>query len=258
MASQRFTQAIMELIDRQKYATWKLPEGWTILLSSNPDSGLYHVTDQDPAQQSRYMNVNLKFDAEIWAAWAEKAGIDSRCINFVLMNKEIMSTEGKHVNARSMTKFFNAISSIPNFNDVESLELIQLLGEGSLGSTVTTTFTAFIHNKMDKLMTTEELIDTNRDWEDIEGELESVINGGGKYRGDIAFVLTTRLMNHVTLNMSEDDITDAVKDRMEAIITSDVLGGDLKFVLGRKLINMESGSFVKLLFNDYVVDNILD
>jgi len=66
-ANQRFTQAVMELIDRQEYATWSLPQGWTILLSSNPDDGMYNVTDQDPAQQSRYMNVNLKFDADIWA-----------------------------------------------------------------------------------------------------------------------------------------------------------------------------------------------
>jgi hypothetical protein len=257
-ANQRFTQAVMELIDRQEYATWKLPQGWTIFLSSNPDDGMYNVTDQDPAQQSRYMNVNLKFDAEIWAKWAEKSGIDSRCINFTLMNKEIMSTEGKHVNARSMTKFFNIISSIKDFNTDESLELIQLLGEGSLGPEVTIQFTAFIHNKMDKLITTEELIDDTTKWEKIESKLEKLINGSGTYRGDIAFVITTRLMNHIAFNMKDDQFTDALKDRMEEVITSPVLGGDLKFVLGRKLINMEGGKFTQLLFNDYVVDNILE
>ena len=62
-ASQRFTQAVMELIECQEYATWSLPQGWTILLSSNPDDGIYNVTDQDPAQRSRYMNVNLKWNA---------------------------------------------------------------------------------------------------------------------------------------------------------------------------------------------------
>ena len=257
-ANQRFTQAVMELIDRQEYATWKLPQGWTILLSSNPDDGMYNVTDQDPAQQSRYMNVNLKFDADIWAKWAEKSGIDSRCINFVLMNKEIMTTEGKHVNARSMTKFFNAISSIQDFNLEDSLELIQLLGEGSLGSEVTIQFTSFIHNKMDKLITTQELIDDKTPWKKIEKELDKLINGSGTYRGDIAFVITTRLMNHIAFNMKDDEFTDGLKNRMEEVITAPVLGGDLKFVLGRKLINMEGGKFTQLLFNDYVVDNILE
>jgi hypothetical protein len=257
-ASQRFTQAVMQLIEEQSYATWSLPKGWTILLSSNPDDGMYNVTDQDPAQQSRYMNVNLKFDANVWAKWAEKSGIDSRCINFVLMNKEIMSTQGKHVNARSMTKFFNIISSIADFNTNEGLEMIQLLGEGSLGSDVTTTFTAFIHNKMDKLITTEELIDSATPWKKIETELEKLINGNGTYRGDIAFVITTRLMNHISFNMKDDEFTDDLKNRMEEVITSPVLGGDLRFVLGRKLINMEGGKFTQLLFNDYVVDNILE
>ena len=257
-ASQRFTQAVMELIDRQEYATWKLPEGWTIILSSNPDDGMYNVTDQDPAQQSRYMNVTLKFDADIWAKWAERSKIDSRCINFILMNKEIMNTSEKHINARSITKFFNVISSIPDFNKDKSLMLIQLLGEGSLGPEVTTQFTSFIHNKMDKLISVEEIINTNSDFEKIENKLSKLINGSGKYRSDIAYVITTRLMNHISINMKDDEFTDKLKDRMEAIITSDVLGGDLKFILGRKLINMEGGKFTQLLFNDYVVDNILD
>ncbi|NIP29797.1 MAG: hypothetical protein GTN59_04325, partial [Candidatus Dadabacteria bacterium] len=40
-ASQRFTQAVMQLILEQAYGTWELPKGWTIMLSSNPDDGMY-------------------------------------------------------------------------------------------------------------------------------------------------------------------------------------------------------------------------
>lgn len=51
-ASQRFTQAVMSIILKQEYASWSLPKGWTVVLSSNPDSGDYIVTEQDPAQKS--------------------------------------------------------------------------------------------------------------------------------------------------------------------------------------------------------------
>jgi hypothetical protein len=258
-ASQRFTQAVMQLIEDQSYATWELPEGWTILLSSNPDDGTYNVTDQDPAQKSRYMNVHLKFNAEIWAEWAEQHKIDSRCINFVLMNKEIVKPETPHVNARSITKFFNSISSIKDFNTPESLELIQLLGEGSLGVEVTTMFTAFIHNEMDKLITTEEILDTTVSFKTVDKRLKDLVKGKkNDYRGDIAYVICSRLITHCQFNLNEDNTTDAIIDRIEELLGSDSLGTDLKFVLGKKITNLDVSAFNRLLTSDAVLDNILD
>ncbi|NIP32160.1 MAG: hypothetical protein GTN59_17010 [Candidatus Dadabacteria bacterium] len=227
------------------------------MLSSNPDDGMYNVTDQDPAQKSRYLNVELGWDSEIWAEWAEKNDIDGRCINFILMNPEIVKDETPEVNARSITLFFNAIRSIPVFEN--QLELIQLLGEGSLGPEVTATFTAFIHNKMDKLISTKEILDVNIKFKDIEKSIKKIVKSGTDYRADIAFVLTTRLLNHIQFNMSNDDITKDVLKRLEDLITSEVLGSDLKFVMGRKLTNLSDLSNLnQLLLVDAVVDNILD
>lgn len=254
-ASQRFTQAVMELILNQKYASWSLPQGWTIVLSSNPDDGRYNVTDQDPAQKSRYLNVNLAWNAEIWSEWAEKNNIDSRCINFVLMNKEIVKEETPEVNARSITLFFNSISTIPNFN--KDLELIQLLGEGSLGTEVTTMFTSFIHNKMDRLITSEKILDSSVTFNKIEKEINDVVKSGTDYRADIAYVLTTRLLNHLQFNVNESQIDTNLIKRLEELIISNVLGTDLKFVLGRKLTSM-NGKYNALLLSDAVVNNILD
>lgn len=254
-ASQRFTQAVMELILNQKYASWALPQGWTIVLSSNPDDGMYNVTDQDPAQKSRYLNVNLAWNAEVWAEWADKNNIDSRCINFVLMNKEIIKPESPEVNARSITLFFNSISTIPNFN--KDLELIQLLGEGSLGTEVTTMFTSFIHNKMDKLITSERILDSSIDFAKIEKEISDIVKSGTDYRADIAYVLTTRLLNHLQFSVKEDAIDSVLIKRLEELIISNVLGTDLKFVLGRKLTSM-NGKYNALLLSDAVVNNILD
>ena len=254
-ASQRFTQAVMELILNQKYASWSLPQGWTIVLSSNPDDGMYNVTDQDPAQKSRYLNVNLAWNAEIWAEWADLNHIDSRCINFVLMNKEIVKPETPEVNARSITLFFNSISTIPNFN--KDLELIQLLGEGSLGTEITTMFTSFIHNKMDRLITSEKILDSTVDFNKIEKEINDVVKSGTDYRADIAYVLTTRLLNHLQFNVNENQIDTNLIKRLEELIISNVLGTDLKFVLGRKLTSM-NGKYNALLLSDAVVNNILD
>jgi hypothetical protein len=256
-ASQRFTQAVMQLILTQEYMGWSLPKGWTILLSSNPDDGMYNVTDQDPAQKSRSLTVYVKFDAEIWARWAEANGVDGRCINFILMNKEIVKDETPEVNPRSFTLFFNSISTITNFKKKENLKLIQLLGENSLGPEVTTNFVSFIHNRLDELITTEEILDTDVEFEVVNKRITDLVSSGASYRGDLAFVICTRLMNYAEFKLEDEGITDELIKRVEDLIVADTLGSDLKFVLSRKLVNANS-KFNKLLLNSAVVETILE
>ncbi len=113
-ADVRFIQAVMELIDRQTYISWSLPKDWHIILTANPDNGDYMVNSIDSAQKTRYITANLKFDVDVWARWAEEASIDTRCINFLLLNPELVTQE---TNARSITTFFNSISSFDSFED---------------------------------------------------------------------------------------------------------------------------------------------
>ena len=151
-ADTRFIQAVMELIDRQTYISWKLPQDWHIMLTANPDNGDYMVNSVDSAQKTRYVTANLKFDVNVWAQWAESAEIDSRCINFLLLHPELVTQE---TNARSITTFFNSISSFDSFED--NLSLIQMIGEGSVGDSFASMFTTFINNKLDKLVTPKDL-----------------------------------------------------------------------------------------------------
>ena len=74
---------------------------------------------------------------------------------------------------------------------------------------------------------------------------------------DIAYVLTTRLLNHLQFNVNENQIDTNLIKRLEELIISNVLGTDLKFVLGRKLTSM-NGKYNALLLSDAVVNNILD
>jgi MoxR-like ATPase len=58
----RFVQAVMEIIDRQEYISWKLPKDWHVILTSNPDNGEYLVNSIDTAQRTRFITAHLKFD----------------------------------------------------------------------------------------------------------------------------------------------------------------------------------------------------
>tara|TARA_R110000824_G_scaffold197053_6_gene380407 strand:- start:7916 stop:9181 length:1266 start_codon:yes stop_codon:yes gene_type:complete len=246
-ADMRFIQAVMELVDRQTYISWVLPKDWHIILTSNPDNGDYMVNSIDSAQKTRYITANLKFDIEVWARWAESANIDSRCINFLLLNPELVTQE---TNARSITAFFNAISSFESFED--NLSLIQMIGEGSVGDTFASMFTTFINNKLDKLVTPKDLL-THENESYILGELGSCVGKDDAYRADIASTLATRLANYAVVYSKEKTVSQKITDRLIALCTKDYFTNDLKYLVVRTIFNGNKSKFNKMMMNPEII-----
>ena len=246
-ADVRFIQAVMELIDRQSYISWTLPKDWHIMLTANPDNGDYMVNSVDSAQKTRYVTANLKFDINVWAQWAEGAGIDTRCINFLLLNPELVTQE---TNARSITTFFNAISSFDSFED--NLSLIQMIGEGSVGDAFASMFTTFINNKLDKLVTPKDLL-THDSQQYILGELRGRIGKDDTYRADIASTLATRLANYAVVYSKDNTISQKITDRLKALCTEDYFTNDLKYLIVRSIFGGNKKKFNKLMMIPEIV-----
>ncbi len=245
----RFIQAVMELVDRQEYISWKLPKDWHIILTANPDDGNYLVQSIDVAQRTRFISVNLKSDVEVWAKWAETQGIDGRCINFLLMHPELITVD---TNPRSITTFFNAISSIKDFS--AQLPLIQLIGEGSVGPEFSLLFTGFINNRLDKLITPKDILLHDNE-SHVIGELRKAIGcGTNDYRADIASILTTRVINYGLHYAEENTIYQKTIDRIIKLATDpDTLTDDLKYILVKKFLNGNKQKFQKMMTNPDVV-----
>jgi len=247
-ADSRFLQACMELIDRQTYISWKLPKDWHIILTTNPDNGDYNVTSIDVAQKTRFITTNLKFDAECWARWAEQNEIDSRCINFLLMHPETVTQK---TNARSITTFFNSISSLENFE--ENLPLIQMIGEGSVGTEFSTLFTTFINNRLDTMVSPKEIL-TGADWEPIETKLKASMYDGTHYRADIASLMATRISNYSVVYAESNPVTDKIMDRIKDIIKAEGLFAlDLHYFMIKNIISGNKTKFQKMLLDKDIV-----
>ena len=246
-ADVRFIQACMELVDRQTYISWTLPKDWHIILTANPDNGDYMVNSIDSAQKTRYITANLKFDVDVWAKWAEESGIDSRCINFLLLHPELVTQE---TNARSISTFFNAISSFESFGD--NLSLIQMIGEGSVGDEFASMFTTFINNKLDKLVHPKELL-THPDEAYIKGELTTCVGKGDDYRADIASTLATRLSNYSIVYSNENTINQKITDRLIMLCTANHFTNDLKYLIVRTIFNGNKQKFNKMMMNPEII-----
>jgi nucleoside-triphosphatase THEP1 len=246
-AEPRFMQATMEICDRQEYISWKLPKNWHVILTTNPDNGDYNVTTLDVAQQTRFISVELKYDVNVWAKWAEEVKIDGRCINFMLMNPELVT---QRVNPRSITTFFNAISSIPKFED--QLPLIQMIGEGSVGTDFSGMFTMFINNKLDRIIGPEDILTKDEGY--VIGALKDMIGEDDDFRADISSIVATRVVNF-SLNMAKTkSIPDVMIQRLVKLTTdTKVFTEDLKYYIVKELLNGNKPKFSKLMLNPLVV-----
>jgi len=246
-ADSRMIQAVMELIDRQTYISWSLPKDSHIILSSNPDNGDYNVNSIDVAQKTRFITANMVFDVNCWAKWAEENGIDTRCINFLLMHPELVTAQ---VNARAITTFFNSISSIPEFE--KNLPMIQFIAEGSVGQEFGTLFTMFINNRLDRLVTPHDVL-TKDSWDAVKASLVNNIGVGETYRADIASVMATRIINYTVHYSNTNDVNQKILERVTKLVTDDVFTNDIKYHLIKNILNGNKAKFTKLMMDPEVV-----
>jgi hypothetical protein len=246
-ADQRFMQATMEILDRQEYVSWKLPKNWHVILTTNPDNGDYNVTSLDVAQKTRFISVELKYDSEVWAKWAESAKIDGRCINFMLMHPELVT---QRINPRAITTFFNAISSIPKFES--DLPLIQMIGEGSVGVDFSSMFTMFINNKLDRIISPADIL--TKDETHVLGSLTSAVGEGDDFRADISSVIATRIINYSLALADKTSISKPIIDRIAKLTTDcKAFTDDLRYYMVKEIVNGNKTKFSQLMMNQNVV-----
>ena len=246
-ADARFMQATMEILDRQEYVSWKLPKNWHVILTTNPDNGDYNVTSLDVAQKTRFISVELKYDADVWAKWAEKANIDGRCINFMLMHPELVT---QRVNPRSITTFFNAISSIEKFE--ADLPLIQMIGEGSVGVDFSSMFTMFINNKLDRIISPEDIL--TKDEQYVMNSLTNAVGKDDDFRADISSVIATRVINYSLTLADKGAVGKPIIDRIAKLTTDcEAFTNDLRYYMVKEIVNGNKVKFSQLMMNQDVV-----
>lgn len=253
-ADQRFIQACMELINEQTYYSWKLPKGWTIVLTSNPDDGTYMVNEMDDAVKSRFITFDMRFDINDWMKWAEAIGISDTCINFLALNPDIIGKD-KSINPRSMSMFFNSIRSIDDFQKTENLSTMQLLAQASVGPEVASMFTAFVHNKLDKLITPKEVIEM-----DFDKMCEKFKGSTGKddnYRADIASIIARRTVNYMREYVKTNKLNDKIMTRIKDIIKSDLLTNDLIYMFASDMYDIDNNKFKPMILDVKVAQIIM-
>lgn len=269
-ANSLFMQACMELINTGKYISWKLPKYTNIVLTTNPDNGGYSVTGLDSAQKSRFCSFTIKFNIDSFAEWAERFNMDSRAINFALYyNNELFDPSHPNhldtINPRSYTTFTNIISGIKNWDKPESLALILNISKGCFhdpNNVVGSLFTSFIANKLDKLVTPEDML--MKKWDTVKEDIEKCVYEKDDYHPEIAAVLNTRLLNYSVNYLKDGNKADVVCNRLLDLIDNSnsstdkhLFSEDLIFSIIKTIVAKFPAKTNKLLLNPAVRKKIL-
>ena len=176
--------------------------------------------------------------------------MDGRCINFMLMHPELVT---KEINSRSVSMFFNSISSLKSFD--ESLPLIQMVGEGSVGSEFSTMFTMFINNKLDRMITPENIL--NQDEKYVMNTLKSLVGKEDKYRADIASTLSTRLANYLGVKAKTEKITNEIINRISTLVKEEIFTTDICYNMVKNIYNNDPSQFKMMMVDKNLVKYIM-
>lgn len=266
-ANPMLLQSMMEVILTQKYASWTLPKKTTVILTSNPEDGQSNVNSLDEAQRTRFLNFEVSWDSAEWCRWAEKTGLDGRCINFAMTyHQELFGADenGNRIcNPRSFTMFADMISGIQDWDKPESLAFITSIAKGCFkddAGKFANMFSAFIRSKMHLLIQPREML--LGAWDKVKSQMESVVyDSDGQYRPDVASLLERRFSNFVPAWLDSEEKTpiSTVRDRILDFIETEEKGGkrlfskDLLYHLIKSVTSSNKGQTNKLLNEPAIV-----
>ena len=238
-ADDRILRGIMQLFQNYELVSWTLPQQWLIVCTANPDGGDYSVTTLDEAMLTRMLHVTMEFDAPAWARWAERSGVDSRGINFVLAYPELVN--GRRTTPRSLVQFFNSLRTLDDLR--ANLGLVRLLGEAALDAETVQAFLSFVHLNLDRLPTPEEILLAD-DFEAPARRLNRLVREGDTKRLDILSVVVTRLNNHLLTRPA--DLAEAEFENLRRFLLLDLLPNDLRLAMAQELTQSKRPGLMRL------------
>jgi hypothetical protein len=129
-----------------------------------------------------------------------------------------------------------------------------MIGEGSVGSEFSTLFTMFINNKLDKMISPENIM--TQDEQYVMNTLKGLVGKDTAYRADIAATLGTRIANHLEFYAKDSKIEKDTIDRVSKIVTEKVFATDICYNMIKSIYNSNPGKFKLMMLNKELVKYI--
>jgi len=249
-AGLRIMKGIMQLLQNYKMTAWKIPAGWTIVMTGNPDNRSYSVTSQDSAMLTRLKHITFETDVKEWAQWATNSNLDSRGIAFLLRYPEMMiGTE--LTNPRTLSEFFRTLKRYPNI-DGDNRRLVLRDARSLLDEMTVATMMTFFQKDLQFCITPEDILESP---EKAEKELTRLIDTK-EPRIDILNVINDRLVAYIGSHNYE--FKEGHVEALHKWVLDKNHPKDMSFALCRGVASTESVYKRKLLSGKEILKMITD
>jgi hypothetical protein len=250
-ADDRILRGLMPFVQNQELGNWKLPKGWLIVLTANPEDQNYTVSSMDEAMLTRMIHVEMIFDIKDWLDWAKSQKIDPRGIGFVQNYPEIINFE--KTTPRTLAYFFQLISDIQNLDT--ALDLVYLYAHSALDEHAANSFISYVQNQLRYTLSPQQILEGNS----FKNEVEILLyeqSGGGQERMDLLSLTIDRLINYISSH--EDSISDTGLERIKSFLLIPFLPGDLRLHLYHKIGFLPHPKWKKITENQQIGTLILE
>jgi hypothetical protein len=130
-----------------------------------------------------------------------------------------------------------------------------MIGEGSVGPEFSSMFTMFINNKLDKMISPQNIMEQDEKY--VLNTLKSIIGKDKEYRADLASTLSTRVINYLDIFSKSNPIEKSVITRISTIVNEKIFTNDICYNMVRSIYNNNPNKFKSIMMDKSLVEYIL-
>ncbi|MDU2065754.1 MAG: ATP-binding protein [Sporomusaceae bacterium] len=158
-------QELMNLILNREINGFTLPSTVKILAAMNPSGKYgadydYQVVDMDAAQENRFVWLYMEPDYHQWLAWATKAGLEAKVIEFIATFPEYLHKHNEadlQATPRSYERISHIYKNYQEKTDAISRSVFLNVIRGNVGRLIAEEFVSFVESNYAPLLTYEDI-----------------------------------------------------------------------------------------------------
>lgn len=120
-------QPALQLLSARRLHAYELPAGWICVAAINPEDGDYQVNRLDPALRSRFLQLSICADRDLWVDWAKQTNVHPVIVRVV----ETYPDAFEQASPRSWTYASDLLHALRP-EDFNRRELVRLVLRGYL------------------------------------------------------------------------------------------------------------------------------
>lgn len=255
-------QELMNLILNREINGYKLDKNVKILSAMNPSNEYgadldYQVVDMDPAQENRFVWLNMEPDYNEWIRWAIDTGIEQKVVEFISTFPEYLhKINDDDINAtpRSYERISKSYAVYKDKNDVIPKSVFLNVVKGNVGSVIAQEFISFIDSNAKPVASYDEVFSGSV----LDGDVADIIKSESHTRLYICAMNILRSLEFDVKNGKVDvfefDCIDRLVEFLE-LYPVDLMVGIMKDIKNSYediyKIAIENEKFVDLYFRAY-------